>query len=195
MYSPADLPSRLRAAPAKSRRLSAQNGSSSRETISGLPTFCDSICASSSALSAITSASFKSSSERSPGVASSHSGSAALARSTTASTSSADMFGTAANLSPVAGLTTSRSALAVVVAMEPDLLFGAQDPALAGQPLRECDGDDGDEQDDENDDVHLRQLLAEADVAEDPERQRILRARGERRHDHLVEREREGEQA
>src|SRR3954449_11986681 len=69
MYSPALFPSRLRAAPAKKRRLSAENGISSRETINGLPTLRDSICASSSALSSSTSASFSSSSARSAGVA------------------------------------------------------------------------------------------------------------------------------
>src|SRR3954463_15592595 len=55
MYSPADLPSRLRAAPAKKRRLSAENGISSREAISGFPTLTDSSWASSSAGSSLTS--------------------------------------------------------------------------------------------------------------------------------------------
>ena len=76
MYSPARLALERRAAPAKKRRLSAQNGISSRDAISGLPTFSDSSCASSSAFSSITSASLSRSSERSPGVLSSHSGSA-----------------------------------------------------------------------------------------------------------------------
>src|SRR5665213_1917551 len=188
MYSPADLPSRLRAAPAKKRRLSSENGISSRETISGLPTLRDSICASSSALSSRICASLYSSSERSFGVASSHSGSACLARSTTASTSSGVMFGTAPIVSAVAGLITSMVAIRV-------LLFGAQDPALAGKALSEGDGDDRDSEDKEHDDVDLRQLLTEADLPEDPDGQRVLRAGGERGHDHLVEREREGEQA
>ncbi len=107
MYSPADWPSRCRAAPAKKRRLSAENGISSRDAISGLPTFSDSSCASSSACSSITSASLCRSSERSFGVESSHSGSAFLAASTARSTSSALQLGTSAIVSPVAGLITS----------------------------------------------------------------------------------------
>src|SRR4026209_1786120 len=54
MYSPALLPSRLRAAPAKKRRLSAENGISSREAMSGLPTVTDSSRARPSAGSAST---------------------------------------------------------------------------------------------------------------------------------------------
>src|SRR4051795_5402554 len=73
MYSPADLPSSMRAAPAKKRRLSAENGISSRDAINGLPTLTDSSCASSSAFSSITSASLCRSSDRSFGVFSSHS--------------------------------------------------------------------------------------------------------------------------
>src|SRR6478672_2668060 len=187
MYSPADLPSRLRAAPAKKRRLSAENGISSRETINGLPTLLDSICASSSALSSRICASLCRSSERSFGVASSHSGSARFARSTVSSTSSAVMFGTAPIVSAVAGLMTSIVAMSV-------LLFGAQDPALAGQALRKGDGDDGQCEDKEDDDVDLRELLAETDLAEDPDRERVLGAGSEGRDDHLVEREREREQ-
>jgi hypothetical protein len=72
-----------------------------------LPTFRDSISASSSAFSSITSASLCSSSERSFGVVSSHFGSAAFAASTARSTSSASQRGTSAITSPVAGLITS----------------------------------------------------------------------------------------
>src|SRR3954469_2828614 len=107
MYSPADLPSRLRAAPAQKRRLSAENGISSREAISGLPTLTDSSCASSSACSSITSASLSRSSERSFGVFPSHSGAAACAASPARSTSSAPQRGTSAIVSPVAGAITS----------------------------------------------------------------------------------------
>src|SRR5579875_3753331 len=107
MYSPVDLPSRLRAAPAKKRRLSAENGISSRDAISGLPTLADSSRASSSAFSSITSARAWSSSERSFGVLSSHSGSAFRAASTARSTSSAEQRGTSAIVSPVAGAITS----------------------------------------------------------------------------------------
>src|SRR5664279_3570053 len=107
MYSPADFPSRLRAAPAKKRRLSAANGISSRDAISGLPTLSDSSCASSSAFASSTSASLWRSSERSFGVASSHAGSAVFAAVTARSTSSALQRGTSAIVSPVAGLITS----------------------------------------------------------------------------------------
>src|SRR6059058_5544400 len=79
MYSPADLPSSKRAAPAKKRKLSEQTGSSSFAYASGLPTFSDSTSASSSVCSSIASASLSSISARSPGVVSSHSGSAFLA--------------------------------------------------------------------------------------------------------------------
>ena len=48
MYSPADLPSSRRAAPAKKRMLSTATGISSFAYASGLPTFCDSSSASSS---------------------------------------------------------------------------------------------------------------------------------------------------
>ena len=79
MYSPVERPSRIRAAPAKKRRLSAISLGSSRAAAIGLPTFRDSICASSSAFSSITSASFSSISARSRGVESSHSGRASFA--------------------------------------------------------------------------------------------------------------------
>src|ERR1035438_1807893 len=58
MYSPAALPSRQRAAPAKKRRLSAITGSSSFVTASiGLPAFSASMRASSSPCRSIRSAS------------------------------------------------------------------------------------------------------------------------------------------
>src|SRR5437763_14672197 len=107
MYSPADLPSSSRAAPAKKRRLSAETGISSRAYESGLPTFNDSSSASSSALSSIASASLSSASARSPGVVSSHSGSAFFAASTARSTSAWVPLGTSAIVSPVAGFRTS----------------------------------------------------------------------------------------
>ncbi len=107
MYSPVDFPSSCRAAPAKKRRLSAENGISSRDAINGLPTLSDSSCASSSAFCSSTSASLCKSSERIFGVASSHSGSAFAAAATARSTSSALPFGTSAMTSPVAGLMTS----------------------------------------------------------------------------------------
>jgi hypothetical protein len=107
MYSPADFPSSTRAAPAKKRMLSAETGISSRAYERGLPTFRDSISASSSALSSITAASFSRASCRSPGVVSSHSGRAFFAASTARSTSPCVPFGTSAITSPVAGFSTS----------------------------------------------------------------------------------------
>src|SRR6266496_332565 len=210
MYSPADFPSRLRAAPAKKRRLSAENGISSRDAMSGLPTFNDSSCASSSACASITSASAWRSSERSFGVLSSHSGSTPFAASTARSTSSAPHRGTSAIVSPVAGLITSivspdalsthsppmKALYAVFVALiSLSLLRGApaENPSVAHQPLRERDGDHRQEDHRESDGVHDGQLLPDPDVAEDQERERVLRPCGEVRHDHLVERQGEGQ--
>src|SRR5919206_377352 len=107
MYSPAALPSRTRAAPAKKRMLSEHTGISSRAYESGLPTLVDSSFASSSACSSIRSASWSRISARSPGVVSSHSGSAFFAASTARSTSFAVERGTSAIVSPVDGLRTS----------------------------------------------------------------------------------------
>ena len=67
----------------------------------------DSISASSSAFASRMFASSSSSAARSPGVESSHSGSASFAASTAASTSAAVQAGTCAIVSPVAGLSTS----------------------------------------------------------------------------------------
>ncbi len=66
-YSPADLPSRWRAAPAKNRRLSAMKGTSARETEIGLPTSSASSCARFSASASIASASANIIAERSFG--------------------------------------------------------------------------------------------------------------------------------
>src|SRR3954471_16036741 len=107
MYSPADLPSSTRAAPAKKRKWSAETGISSRAYESGLPTFCDSSSASSSALSSIADANPSSASARSAGVVSSQSGSAFFAASTARSTSACVPRGTSAIVSPVAGFRTS----------------------------------------------------------------------------------------
>src|SRR5579884_296321 len=215
MYSPADWPSRRRAAPAKKRRLSAENGISSREAISGLPTFSDSSCASSSAFSSITSASLWSSSERSFGVLSSHSGSTFFAAATARSTSSAPQRGTSAITSPVAGAITSivspetlsansppmNALYAVFVALMSCLLRGharrraaADDPGVARQPLRERDGKHRQHDDDERDDVDDGQLLALSQVVEDEDRKRLLRACRKGCHNDLVERKREREQ-
>jgi hypothetical protein len=106
-YSAADLPSRLRAAPAKKRRLSTENGISSTAIAEGLPTFRDSSCQSSSAFSSMTLARASKSSIRSFGVFVCHSSHALRAASTARSTSASEPFGTSAMTSPVAGLSTS----------------------------------------------------------------------------------------
>src|SRR4051794_17309901 len=212
MYSPADFPSSVRAAPAKKRRLSAENGISSREAISGLPTLTDSSCESSSALSSMTSASLCRSSDRSLGVFSSQSGRALFAASTARSTSSALHRGTSAITSPVAGAMTSmvspetlstnspptRILYAVFVALITHSLCRsgapAEDPGVAHQALREENGDDRQENHGERDRVHDGKLLPEADVAEDQQRQRVVRAGREVRDDDLVEGQREGQE-
>ena len=66
-YSPVDLPSWQRAAPAKKRRLSDMKGMSACESEIGLPTSMDSRRASSAPLASMASASFKSMAERSFG--------------------------------------------------------------------------------------------------------------------------------
>src|SRR5919201_863988 len=231
MYSPADLPSSTRAAPAKYRMLSEHTAISSRAYESGLPTFVDSSFASSSVCSSIRSASFSSSSCRSAGVVSSHSGSAFLAASTALPTSCSVERGTSAIVSPVAGLTTSivppsgesthspptkfLRCDTVTLMVSPSVSPGsslhprlcelrcsggrgdrAPDHAcVARQALRDHDRDERQENHDERDDVHDRELLPLAQVVEDEDRQRRLRAGGERRDDDLVEREREREQA
>src|SRR5580765_7010585 len=210
MYSPAERPSRTRAAPAKKRMLSEHTGISSRAYDSGLPTFRDSISASSSAFASSTSASLSRTSARSAGVDSSHSGSAPFAAATARPTSSASQRGTSAIVSSVAGFSTSIVSPAtasthsppirtcrvapVVVIGEPSSCSCSQNAGLARQALRNGDGNDRRNQDHEDDYVDLGQLLPDADVAEDPDRESVLRSRGERGDDHLVEREREREQ-
>src|SRR6266508_376121 len=207
MYSPEALPSSSRAAPAKKRMLSEETGISSRAAGSGLPTFCDSSSASSSACSSSRSASLSSASARSPGVVSSHSGSAFFAACTARSTSSAPARGTSAITSPVAGLSTSMVSPPAASTHSPPIQFWSfvtvlisasssptQDSSIACQPLRDRHRHHRHRDDDEDDRVHLRELLAQADVPEDPQWQGVLRARGEGRHDHLVEREGEREQ-
>src|SRR5919204_5409288 len=216
MYSPVDLPSSTRAAPAKKRRLSAETGSSSRAAGSGLPTLVDSSCASSSACSSISSASLSRISARSPGVVSNHSGQAFFAASTARSTSAAVPRGTSAIASPVAGFSTSIVPPSAASTHSPPTKFlysetvtlispssssvgklhraaarrlrrgrahrgAAADAGLAGQALRDHDGDDRQQDDDEGDDVDDRELLALAEVVPDEDRQRRLVPGGEQR--------------
>src|SRR3954454_6538170 len=217
MYSPADLPSSTRAAPAKKRRLSAETGISSRALESGLPTFFDSSSASSSALSSIASASFNSASPRSPGVVSSHSGSAFLAASTARSTSAWVPLGTSAITSPVAGFKTSIVAPSTASTHSPPTKFlcwetvtlienlpvstaislqlaAPCEACVLRQPLREPDGDQRHQDHEERHDVHDRLRDRPEEVGEDPDRQGLLGAGGEDRDHNLVPRERKREQ-
>ena len=73
MYSPAERPSRTRAAPAKNRIWSTIGGiSSAVVTAIGLPVFCDSRATSSSAFASMTSAILRRARWRSDGVLSRH---------------------------------------------------------------------------------------------------------------------------
>src|SRR5215210_1476084 len=225
MYSPAARPSRTRAAPAKKRMLSEQTGISSRAAAIGLPTFRDSISASSSVCSSIRSASLSRTSERSCGVVSLHSGHAFFAASTARSTSASVPCGTSAIVSPVAGLMISAVPPSAASTNSPPTRFlcfstltlmdktswirgkaislagtggcccdAADAGRLARQALRDPDGDDREEDHGHGDDVDDRELLRPGEVPEEPDRERLLGPRGERRHDYLVEREREREQ-
>src|SRR5215467_10051805 len=184
MYSPADLPSSSRAAPAKKRMLSAETGISSFAYESGLPTFFDSSSASSSAFSSIASASLRSASARSPGVVSSHSGSAFFAASTARSTSACVPLGTSAITSPVAGFSTSIVPPSIAsthspptkflccetvtlmakppgrIREQPTELATSEQPGVLRQPLRNDDRDHRQHDHEEHDRVHDRELLA-----------------------------------
>ena len=108
MYSPADFPSRCRAAPAKNRIWSTIGGiSSDSVTASGLPVFMLSVATSSSARASMASAMRNSARLRSDGVASRQPGKAAAALATAASTSSAPDTGASRLTSPVLGSTRS----------------------------------------------------------------------------------------
>ena len=123
-YSPAALPSRLRAAPAKKRRLSAMNGiSSSKNALRGLPASADSRSASTSAFSSIASASLSSAVDRSPGVVVDQPSNAARAAATARSTSSEEESGACAMTSPVEGLITSSVAPSAASANSPLMKF------------------------------------------------------------------------
>ena len=104
MYSPADLPSRCRAAPAKKRIWSTIGGiSSDNVTATGLPVLALSTATSSSARASMASAMRKRARLRSDGVASLHPGKAAVAAAMAASTSSAPDTGASKFGSPVLG--------------------------------------------------------------------------------------------
>src|SRR5580704_9616788 len=73
-----------------------------------------------------------------------------------------------------------------------DVAGRSGDSTGAGEPGREDHGNDRQQDDDGHHGVDLGELLAEADRAEDPQRQGVLRARGEHGDDDLVERQAEG---
>ena len=105
MYSPAALPSRQRAAPAKKRRLSTITGISSLATAArGLPAFRASRRASSSPFSSKRSAIASSAFERSAGVVCDQEANALRAAATASWTSSGVELAACASSSPVAGL-------------------------------------------------------------------------------------------
>jgi hypothetical protein len=90
-YSPAAIPSRWRAAPAKNETLSMDPGTSnSRLSRIGFPVCAVSLCASSSATAPSWAASACRTADRSAGVARDHSGNARAAASTAASTVSGE---------------------------------------------------------------------------------------------------------
>src|SRR4030088_3286098 len=68
------------------------------------------------------------------------------------------------------------------------------DRARSGDARRDDHGNDRQENDHGHHGIHFGELLPEPDRAEDPQRQSVLRARGEHRDDDLIERQGEGEQ-
>ncbi len=108
MYSPADRPSSIRAAPAKNLIWSTIGGiSSDLVSPSGFPVFRDSALTNSSARDSIASAIRSRARLRSAGVLSRHPSKAAAAEDTAASTSVSPDTGAVANTSPVLGLISS----------------------------------------------------------------------------------------
>ena len=71
---------------------------------------------------------------------------------------------------------------------------GGAAPRLARELRGEVDRDHREQDHEDGDDVDDRELVRPREVVQDPDRQRLVGARGERGHDHLVEAEREREQ-
>ncbi len=108
MYSPAERPSSIRAAPAKNRIWSTIGGiSSDRVSAIGLPVFCDSAFTSSSARDSMASAIRSRARLRSAGVESRQPGNASAAEAKAAATSVSLDTGAVANTSPVLGSISS----------------------------------------------------------------------------------------
>ncbi len=124
MYSAADLPSSMRAAPAKKRIWSHIGGTSSSIVSSrGLPVFCDSIATSSSARSSIASAIRSSARWRSDGVVSRHSSNARALSDSAASMSASRDSAAVAYTSPVLGSTSSLVCPSAAAARAPWMKF------------------------------------------------------------------------
>ena len=110
MYSPAEVPSSTRAAPAKKRIWSTIGGISSDSTSAfGLPVFSLSTATSCSARASIASAIFNSASWRSDGVVFPHDSNARSAAWQAASISCSEETADVANTSSVTGSTSSSS--------------------------------------------------------------------------------------
>ena len=185
MYSPAALPSSTRAAPAKKRMLSARD----RHLVARVgERLADVLRLELGQLLGVRPRSRRrassSASARSPGVVSSHSGSAAFAASTARSTSACVPLGTSAIVSPVAGFSTSIvppstasthlpptkflccetvtliESLPVETAIS--LRLAAAEARLLRQALRDHDRDDRQHDHHEHDRVHDRAAAARA---------------------------------
>src|SRR5215470_2506437 len=124
MYSPAERPSSIRAAPAKNRIWSIIGGiSSDRVSATGLPVFCVSAATSCSAFSSRVSAIRSRARLRSAGVVSRHFSNASLAAANAAVTSASREMGAVAKASPVLGsITSDRRSYAKSVSCPPTKL-------------------------------------------------------------------------
>src|SRR5690349_7949407 len=124
MYSPADLPSRIRAAPAKKRKWSEAYGISSSMVIwIGLPVSRHSTLLISSARASIASAILSNAAARSCGVVFRHDSKAVAAAPYARSTSSADDIGACPYTSPVVGSITSYVAPSAAVTASPLMML------------------------------------------------------------------------
>src|SRR5690606_10640174 len=224
-YSLAAAPPMQRAAPAKNRKQSAIAGISSPNARAyGLPQFSDSRRANSAARSSIASASLSSIFERSAGVVSDQVSNARLAAETARLICSNEASRTSTSSSPVAGFSTrsaspspatncpsisssvgyARDAALLSPISSPPVSYGIRTDrsaprgtGLVGarQVVREHDRHEGQRDDHHRDDVGHRSLARAHQLLQHPDRQRRLLARRERRHDDLVERECERQQA
>ncbi len=142
MYSPADLPSSSRAAPAKKRIWSTIGGTSSDMVrANGLPVFSHSAATSSSARASMASAMRMRARLRSEGVVRLHPAKAAAALRTARSTSAGPETGASANGRPVLGSTTGAVGPSAACTRSPSMKFqsfrndpASSPPTSASQP-------------------------------------------------------------